>query len=316
MQLGLYTNKADVWPDDIRQLIQSAVYLAESIYVPATIRAAPILVDTERKLIHRKLLELHSIGALKFWEVEGVRSFLTPESERLILPVDLVISREEYKVLYEKVIDRLMANRTHFLHSENQVSVEGIAEIVRGKHVLWSFALKEFLGANDILLDAANAHNSMLFFTGLLDPSVVGVSQAIISEVTLRLHIPDVSNLTINQIETCRTFMPAFRDDLVAQVKAGGTFEFDRKEIIKKTADKIVDRFIDYMLEKQFSAENLDQTTSTWTLDQLLFSQEIRDNSDMFFKWQNENASSAPELLLWKLRSEFGAHDRVEPRAS
>src|SRR6267154_2076897 len=146
MQIGLYTNKADIWPDDLRQLIQSAVFLAESIYIPATVRAAPVLPPKERAYIHSKLIDLHSLGAVTFWEVEGVRSFLPQEADALTLPIDKVMSREEYSELYESVIERLMANRSHFLKAETQVSVEGIAEIVRGKHVLWSYALKDFFG--------------------------------------------------------------------------------------------------------------------------------------------------------------------------
>jgi hypothetical protein len=304
VQLGLYINKAHIWSDDVRELVQSAVYLAESIYVPATVRAAPVLSEEEQTAIHMRLRELHSIGAVKFWEVEGTKGFLAAQAEKVNLPVDLVVSREQYKEIYEKVIDRLMENRSYFLTSETQVSTEGIAEIVRGKHVLWSFAMKEFLGANDILLDAVNAQNSMLFFTGLLAPSVVGISNAIISEVSMRLNIPDVTQLSIEQIESCRTFMPAFRDDLIAKIKADGGFKFDRTEVIKKTADQIVDRFVGYMLEKKFTLESPDQTVSTWTLNQLLFSQDIQNNSDRFFKWDNLSTSSAPELLLWKLKGE------------
>jgi hypothetical protein len=307
MQIGLYTNKAYIWPEDLRHLIQSAVFLAETIYMPSTIRPAPVLAVQDRVQLIRRLKELHEIRALRFWEIEGTRNLLPSDPDGVTLPVDDEMSRKEYAELHEKTIERLMENRTYFLKSEAQASVEGIAEIVRGKHVLWSFALKDFFRANDILLDAANADSHKIYFSKLIEPSVLSLGEAVIEEVAMKLHIPDVSLLTTQQIEDCRVFMPKFRDELLKKITVGGISSLDREELIRTTANAIVDRFIECMLEKTFEMQTTDQTVSIWSLSQLLFSQEVKDNSDRFFKWEDQKESAAPELLLWKLKSELGS---------
>jgi hypothetical protein len=307
MQVGLYTNKAYIWPEDLRHLTQSAVFLAETIYVPSTIRPAPVLTAQDRVQLMRKLLELHEIHALRFWEIEGTKSLLPSDPDNVTLPVDDEMSRKEYAELHEKTIERLMENRMFFLKSETQASVEGIAEIVRGKHVLWSFALKDFFRANDILLDATNADSHKIYFSKLIEPSILSLGEAVIEEVAMKLHIPDVSLLSTQQIEECRVFMPKFRDELLKKITAGGISTLNREELIRTTANAIVDRFIYFILEKTVEMQNADQTVSRWSLSQLFFPQEVKDNSDRFFKWENQKESPAPELLLWKLKSEFSS---------
>lgn len=306
-QLGLYTNKAFLNHDNVKEIIQSSVYLADCIYLPASIRAVPTLDEIHQRDIHTKLLQLHEIGAIKFWDVEGLTLFLTKEMPSTKFPLDTTIPRETYREIYDKVIDRLISNRAHFLKAESAPTVEGIAEIVRGKHVLWTFALKDYFQASDILLDAANARSNQLFFQQLLGSSIVSTTQDVLNAVSMRLNIPDVSQLNISQIEACRKFMPTFRDDLLAKIKMGGDSQLDRAEVVKKTADAIVTNFIEYILKKSLSGQQGSQQTSDgskWTLKQLMFPQEVGANKERFFKWEDKNDAMAPAMLLWKIVSE------------
>ena len=305
MQTGLYANKAYLTLEDIQRLTQSSVFLTECIYLPSSVRAAPTLGEEERTFIHTRLRELHEIGAFKFWEIEGQTEFLTgsTSSAGIDLPIEKIIPRDEYLTIYNLVIDRLNSSRREFLGVEDAGSFDGITEIVLGKHVIWTFALNSYLDTRNIILDPATEANNLRFFRKLL--AKTQIAEEVIQEISVSLHIPDLSLLNISQIESCRSYMPAFREKLLSNIDTTESSYFvGRPVLIKQISGAIVDDFLEY-LQEQAQKPKLFKTPKElfWNLAQLVLSRIITEkNKDRFFKWNDDKQTNAPELLLLKLR--------------
>lgn len=303
---GLYANKAFFSLEDIQRLTQSVVFLADCIYVPASVSADPRLTDEAQSFIYSRLQEFHEIGAVSFWEIEGQTSFLRDSllDQKHSLPIDRIISRDEYKTIYHEVIDRLTSCRSDFLGTEVAGSFDGITEIVLGKHTILTFALNSHLQTRSILLDPVTEANNSRFFERLLFKTKI--AEQVVQEVSIGLHIPDLSLLDIKNIQECRELMPAFRDRLFDDIEAGQThLQTDRSMAIKQIADAIVDRFLEHLHEKArqqsfFKAAR----TAAWSLAQMVLPKLItQDNSDRFFKWGSSAPPVTPELFLFRLRN-------------
>jgi hypothetical protein len=108
-QFGLYSNKAFLRAHDVNRLIQYVVFLADCVFLPASIVPEPTASVAEKKYILSRLNELHSICACKFWDIEGQYSFLRAISARAgnELPIDRIITQNEYRSIYEDVLSKV-----------------------------------------------------------------------------------------------------------------------------------------------------------------------------------------------------------------
>jgi len=305
---SLHCYKASVSAQDVQRIVQSCVFLTEQVLLPAAIVPQPHLAEPEQAAIMRRLHELRDLGAVRFWEIEGQSKYLlstatgAPHGGMAFKP-DIVMPVEAYKTVYALIVDRLVQNRQRFLGVAIAGSLDGVAEFVLGKHALWTMALREYLKTRHVIFDPAAAQNTSRFFADLL--SKQEVAEGVVSRLMHKLSIPDVSMLDIGQIERCRKFLPAFRDDLVRRIpEQSEAVTFREGELAEQIADEVMKEFFDVVQRGLAAKSGL--RTIAWKLGKLVLSPLItREYADRFFGWFGPQPQDDPLLLLLEIHRQL-----------
>jgi hypothetical protein len=292
-----YPLRSRLTREDADRIAQAAVYLADSIYIPASAAIDPAANEEERLYIYRRLSELRDIGAVSLWRAEDGVQLSTGELQAVSGQPDVTIERERYRELYAQVMSRLVENRDHFRGSE---SFDGIAEVVEGKHTLFLFGLKDLLKSNALLLDNRASDSLSRYFGGLTEQLVV--AEDVVRQLALRLHLPDIGELRVDQIEALRQHMPAFRARLLRAVGDEQLLLAEREEMIERLTNVLIDEFFDYV--SSMREKRPPRTASpgrVWKLKELVLAPVLgRANAHRFFGWGGA-PTTPPELILMEL---------------
>jgi len=196
-------------------------------------------------------------------------------------------------------MSRLVENRSHFQGLE---SFDGIAEVVEGKHALFLLGIKDLLKANALLLDERASGNLSKYFRGLTEQLVV--AEEVVRRLSVRLHLPDISELGVDQIGALREHMPAFRDKLLGAIGNEELLLAEREAMVERLTDVLIDEFFDYVSEARARKQSGARSTSrVWNLMQLMLSPLLgHTNAHRFFGWLGE-PSAAPEMMLMELHN-------------
>jgi hypothetical protein len=182
-----YPLKSHLGREDADRISQASVYLADSVYVPATAALDPAGSTEDKNYVHTRLSELKEIGAVKLWQAEGFAEIGPRETRAVAGQVHITVDHSSYRDLHQQVMSRLVTNRDHFRGSG---SFDGVAEVVEGKHALFLFALKDKLGASAILLDDRATATISRYFSGLTEQ--LALAEEVVHRLAVRLHLPDV----------------------------------------------------------------------------------------------------------------------------
>lgn len=298
----LYANKAFLTALDIRRIVQASVFVADQILLPSTVWEDPSLDDKEKAFVATRLRELHEIGALKFWGVEGQAPLLSQQgfSSLLQLKPDIVVPIEQYSRMYEETIELVMEQRITFLGGPEATSYDGITEIVAGKQELWRLSLCNALGANRLMLDKVHSQNIERYFADLF--RYTKFEAQVIEQISEKLKLPDVSQLSISDIEKCRKYMPDFRNKLAQDT--GHYNQLTGAKLVERIADAIINDYLDRIESKAFRPAHamLDIGREVvWDLLQYIFAPIIAAKyAKLFLKLIKGKDSS--EILLYELR--------------
>lgn len=305
----LYANKSFLNSEDIRRITLASIFIADQVLLPTNIQANPTLSDSERKFITTRLKELHEINALRFWKIEGKADEITQAVPRkaVITRPDEVIDLESYKAILEQINDRLMYQRETLL-GEQATSYDGITEMVMGKQTMWKFAVAKTLQADRLLFEAEAQSTMSQFFSDLM--RYHEFESLVVERIAEKLDLPDISILDMKDIETCRKYMPAFREKLINKTED----QYDQiflELIVEEIAKAIVDEFLDLIVAQNKAilsrGKLLGKGTgiakeASWDLLQMLFAPIIiAKYAKLFFDSQKESSEIAPLLLLIKL---------------
>jgi len=257
----------------------------------------PQAPEEDTAYIRARISGLHEIGAVKFWFAEGSPELGVNAGKLVTGQADVTITRERYKELYGQMMARLVDNREHFRGGN---SFDGIAEVVEGKHALFLFGLKDLLGAEGILLDERGAGNVSKYFRNLVGQLLV--AEEVVRNLTVRLHLPDIAELDMEQIESVRRHMPAFRDRLLAAAGDEQIMFDERDAMVERLTNLLMDEFFDYIWDIRAAKRDNSGPRRVWSLLQLALPTIItRRNAARFFGWAGQDAA-APEMILMKLQ--------------
>lgn len=304
---SLHCYKAAVSSQDVQRIVQSCVFLTEQVLLPAAIVPQPHLPAAEQAAIMRRLHELKDIGAVRFWEIEGQSRYLLSTRGSTAAPnsfaPDVVMPVDAYRNVYAMIVDRLVNNRQRFLGVAIAGSLDGVAEFVLGKHALWTMALREYLKTRHVVFDPPAARNTARFFVDLL--SKQEVAEGVVSRLMHKLSIPDVSMLDISQIERCRRFLPAFRDDVMRRIpEQPEAAAFREGELAEQIAEEVMNEFFD-VVQRSLATKGVIRTLA-WRLGQLVLSPLItREYADRFFGWFGAPPLDEPLLLLFEIHRQL-----------
>ena len=312
---SLHTYKACLGREDLDRIVQSCVFLSEHVLLPSSVTPSPHLDSSTQAMIRRRLNELNEIGAIQFWEIEGQSDFLKRSQPQLanssFLPRH-VIPIELYRDLYQKIVQRLVDNRLHFLGTAIPGSLDGIAEFVLGKHALWTIALNEYLRTNRIVFDPIAAHNAMRFFADLLSKS--NTTEKVIEKILYRFNIPDLTLLSIRELERCRQLLPAVRQDVEKRVaESSPSTQFHEEQIAEQIANQIFEEFFDSIQER--ISELPEGKVFEWHIGRLELSASVKkEHAPRFFGWVEGRPSHPPLLQLLEVRRMIQRHESVEAK--
>ena len=292
-----YPLRSHLTREDADRIAQSAVYLADKVYISAAAAIEPSVDESERRYIHNRLSELREIGAVSLWATESGAQLSGTEFRAVAGQPDTTIPHERYRELYAQVMSRLVENRDHFRGSE---SFDGIVEVVEGKHALFLFGLKDLLKANALLLDRRATNNLSKYFSGLTEQLVV--AEDVVRQLTLKLHLPDVGELGIDQIQTLRKSMPAFRARLLRAVGNEQLLFAEREEMVERLTNTLIDEFFEYVSNMRTKRrQGSAPSTKVWKLKELMLAPVLgRANAHRFFGWAGQ-PPTPPELILMEL---------------
>jgi hypothetical protein len=110
------------------------------------------------------------------------------------------------------------------------------------------FAIRQRVEATGILLDPNAAGNTAQYFAELLRPRAL---EEVVRQLAIRLELPDLSQMTMDQIADCRRVMPGFRDEVMGQVAKLETPLADSGSVIDSVVNTIVNRYGEYMAEME-----------------------------------------------------------------
>jgi len=309
----LYASSLYLTPADIRRIIQASVFVADQVLLPTTVQPSHDLTEAESHFVLTRINELRELGALNFWEIEGQPDLLPRMRSRDKLSVhpDKVIPYEDYKTISELIDDRLMQQRNIFLGAD-AISHDGITEMVLGKQTMWKFAVAKSLNADRLLLDQKTKAAMRQFFTDLM--RYQEFESLIIDRIADKLDLPDISQLSVEDIERCRKLMPAFRAKLMIATQNQFN-EIFLQSLIEDIANGIVNDFFDLInshahdpkIVEVFGKPMLRPTVfakeATWDIVQVLFAPVIAAKyAWLFFKWFTDSSETVPLLLLMQLR--------------
>ena len=297
----LFPPKAFLGPEDLRRLTQTVVFLADTVWVPASAQVAPALPESVRTDIARRFSELVEIGALRTWDIERQSVFISERvgGRLLVAQPDINFPAERYHALHETVMRRLIEGRAAFLGAAAAGSFDGVTEIVLGKHTLGTFAMRELTGCDDILLDPLMAETVKGFMNPLIERS--RVAEGAVEEIQYRLALPDVSELAQEQIVECRRLMPAFRAELFEHVDASSPL-MSVEEARRAAIDELLAR---YREEIERTGASDDALSGGWSLAQLAVPDDAVDRiARTFFGYapDQDQPPPPPALLLLRLR--------------
>jgi hypothetical protein len=305
----LYTSNVFVTVDDVRQLTEGSAFIADEILVPAGVQVHPSLGPEDARWVRRRLADLHELGALRSWEVEGTNRPELPGQVFTAQHADRVIDRETYSELIELVDERLMEQRHVFL-GDDAVQYDGITEIVVGRHTLWRFAVAQALGANRVLVEPRAQGTINQFFSDL--DRYQKFESLVLHNLEYRLGLPDVSNLDAKELETCRKLMPDFRGLLLERTE-GQYDEANLDAAVERVANEIAEAFLSITAKLEIQSINIlgkprivpvtGFREGSWDVVQMLFAPVILlKYAKLFFDWRRDSDRLAPLLLLLKLR--------------
>jgi hypothetical protein len=310
----MYANKAHLTIEDVRKIILASVFVADEVLLPSSLYVSPNLSDEQQGFVLTRINELHDIGAVRFWEIEGFTNPSLSEARRsgLVMPADEQITRTQYNTVMEMIDERLMEQRQLFL-GEAATSYDGITEMVLGRQTMWKFAVAESLKADRLLISPEVEGTMQQYFSDLM--RYHQFESQIIERIADRLSLPDVSGLDPREIEICRQFMPAFRTRLLNSTQSQFN-ELFLTAMVEEIADAIVNEFYDAIMATDvktmriFGRPMLKPTRMiediTWDLLQLLFAPIIAVKfGKLFFEWMRDSSASAPLLLLMRLRQQI-----------
>jgi len=312
---SLHTYKACLGKEDLDRIIQSCVFLSEHIFLPSSVTPSPHLDSPAQAMIRRRLDELNEIGAIQFWEIEGQSDFLKRSQPQLVnssFRPRHVIPIEHYRDLYQRIVQRLVDNRLHFLGTAVPGSLDGIAEFVLGKHALWTIALNEYLKTNRIVFDPIAARNAMRFFADLLSKS--NTTERVIEKILYRFNIPDLTMLSISELERCRQLLPAFRQDVEKRVaESSPSTRFQEEQIAERIAGQIFDEFFDSIQERML--ERPEGNVFEWHIGRLELSASVtKEHALRFFGWVEGRPSRPPLLQLLEVKKIVQRHGSTEAK--
>ena len=314
----LYTSSVFVNPDDVRRMTEAAVFIANEILIPASVQIQPGLSREDTRWVATRLAELHELGAVSSWDVEGALRQKVPSLPFGGAP-DRIIDRETYLMMNALVDERLMEQRNVFLGDEAN-EYDGITEIVLGRHTLWRFAVAQALGANRALVDP-RAQGAMNQFFSDLD-RYQKFESLVLRRIEYRLGLPDVSQLDMRDIEVCRDLMPSFREMLLDAAE-GQYDELSLNDAVERVATEITEAFLALTARLEIRTVSTRGRTwvvpasgfkeAAWDIVQMLFAPIILAKyTKLFFDWHRDGKRLAPLLLLLRLR-EIGSR-RQAPR--
>ncbi|HUY47089.1 MAG TPA: hypothetical protein VMV92_15375 [Streptosporangiaceae bacterium] len=292
-----YPLKSRLTALDADRIAQASVYLADCIYLPASAALDPATSSAERHYVNRRLSELKDIGAVQLWRVEGGLIVSAEESRAVSGPEDITITQDAYEDMYSDMMSRLVTNRTFFRGSD---AFDGVAEVVEGKNALFLFALKDLLGAKALLLDDRATVNVSRYFTTLT--SQFTLAEDVVKRLAVRLHLPDIAELRVDQIESLRHHMPAFRARLLSASGDDQLLFYEREEMVERITNLLIDEFFDYVHSMRDSVTMKRRHAQPgWSFLQLMLAPLLtQSNSARFFGWSGETPT-APEMMLLEL---------------
>jgi len=306
-----FDSRSYVTTSDTRRIIQAAIFAADEVLIPTSVELDPNLEEDEQKFVSLRLHQLREISAVRFWEVEGQHTRMKLDSATPV-QADSTIDRESYRDLMESVDQRLVEASSIFRPARSS-SYDGITEMVHGKQAIWRFAVAQKLQANRVLLERQTQRGLTRFVSDLM--RYEEFEAKVIERISSRLDLPDVSQLDIDDIVKCRSFMPAFRSKLLERTRDSYDEVFLTR-MVDQVADAIVNEFLDVI---QSLAPNVvliggkriaipkdpaDARSRKWDLMQLMLAPLIASKyARYFFKWTDEAESRAPLLLLMQLRT-------------
>lgn len=297
----LFPPKAFLGSEDLRRLTQTAVFLADTVWVSASAQVDPALPEPVRTEITRRFSELVEIGALRTWDIEGQAAFITQRAggRLLVTQPDIDFPAERYRALHETVMRRLIEGRAAFLGAAAASSFDGVTEIVLGKHTLGTFAMRELTGCDDILLDPLTAETVKGFMNPLIERSQV--AEGAVEEIKYRLALPDVSELAQEQIVECRRLMPAFRAELFEHVDARSPL-MSVEEARRTAIDELLGRYREEIVRTGAAG---DTSSGGWSLAQLAVPDDkVERIARIFFGHApDQDQPLPPALLLLRLRN-------------
>ena len=306
----LYANAAFLTSTHLRRITQASVFMADTVLLPSSITAQPDLDQHEQATLMARLSELHEIGAVRFWEIELARGEQPDVPFRSSRAGDDFILHEDYRSMFDQVNERLMQQRETFLKGEAS-SYDGITEIVLGRQALWRFCVAQELDANRLLLDDSTKGAMSHYLGDLLRYNEL--ESKVIDEVEERLDLPDVSLLSIEDLERCRAELPAFRKKLIE--KTTGRYDaLYGDELVKEAATDILDELVEQTSKyrplpvkiagKSRVIPGNIATEGFWDVSQVVFAPLIAIKyGKLFFDWRSEGRTMTPLLLLLDIKS-------------
>lgn len=305
----LYANSAFLTPTHLRRITQASVFMADTILLPSSITAQPGLDKQEQKNLMMRLSELHEIGAVRFWEIEMARGEMPEVPFRSNQDGDEFILHESYRSMFDQVNERLMRQRETFLKGE-AASYDGITEIVLGRQAMWRFCVAQELDANRLLLDDPTKGAMGHYFSDLLRYD--DLESKVIDEIEERLDLPDVSLVSIEDLERCRAELPAFRKKLIEKT----TDRYDaiyRQEGVEEAATDLLDELLEQTIKYKPRAIKIGgrshiipgeiASEGFWDLSQVVFAPVIATKyAKLFFEWRREGRAMTPLLLLLDIK--------------
>lgn len=228
----MHTWTTDLDGYGVRRIVQSSVFAADTVLLPAGASVNPSLGTDERRFVERQLGRLRDLGAVELWGLEDD----LPGPSLIYGAPRTVISTEEYTLLYERAMNSLLAQRRDFLGDQRALHFDGMTEIILGKHATIHAELCRHLGARSILHDGASAKGYGQFLSQLEEETLIG---GVIDAVTAQLGLPDVSEFPDDILAAARANLGTFRariTSLIADegVVAGPQGEQSLKELVAR----------------------------------------------------------------------------------
>lgn len=311
---SLLVPRAYLRTEDVLRVLQGSVFFSDVVYLPSTSRPDPRLDAGARAYVEERLHGLRELGAVKFWSAEGDQ--VGADDEPDLWEADYTLDYDRRLAIYHEITERLMDNRNKFVQGRVPDPFDGITELVVGKHVLWWVALQEQLEAKGILLEPEAARNTAHYFDTLRAPYIAAEA---VTEIAIRLHLPDLALLTIAQIADVRAVMPDFRDELMAEISALDQPYTAVGSVIDTVVDSVVERYLSQAeAGPSRSTRHFlpDPSQSRWTAAMLRVPVLGSVMRGSFLGWTNAGEPErAPDLLLLRRLRAHGASAATPPPA-